>query len=55
MDSASQELIDRYGTEQKRIGPALDLAADSARRIKFRAEVQDYVDISIMPTINLPA
>ena len=34
---------------------ALDLAADSEQRIKFQADVQDYVDMSISSTINLPA
>ena len=37
------------------MGSALDLAADPERRIKFLADVQDYVDMSISSTINLPA
>ena len=32
----------------------MDLAADPERRIKFQADVQDYVDMSITSTINLP-
>ena len=34
---------------------AIDLAADYERRIKFQADVQDYVDMAISSTINLPA
>ena len=34
---------------------ALDLAVDPERRIKFQADVRDYVDMSISSTINLPA
>ena len=33
----------------------MDLAADPERRIKFQEDVQDYVDMSISSTINLPA
>ena len=33
----------------------LDLAVDPERRIKFQADVQDYFDMSISSTINLPA
>ena len=38
-----------------KIGSAPDLAADPERRIKFLADVQDYVDMSISSTTNLPA
>lgn len=54
VDSAAQELIDLYGTEPENIESALDLAGDYKRRIKFQADVQDYVDMSISSTINLP-
>ena len=55
MDSAAQDLIERYGADPDKIESALDLAADPERRIKFQADVQDYVDMSISSTINLPA
>ena len=54
VDSAAQELIDLYGANPDNIESALDLAADYKRRIKFQADVQDYVDMSISSTINLP-
>ena len=54
VDSAAQELIDLYGANPDNIESALDLADDYKRRIKFQADVQDYVDMSISSTINLP-
>jgi ribonucleoside-diphosphate reductase alpha chain len=54
VDSAAAEVIDRYGADPEQIESALDLAADPERRIKFQADVQDYVDQSISSTINLP-
>jgi len=55
VDSAAQELIDLYGANPDKIESALDLAADYERRIKFQADIQDYVDQSISSTINLPS
>jgi len=55
VDSAAQELIDLYGIDPEQVESALDLASDYERRIKFQADVQDYVDMSISSTINLPA
>jgi len=55
VDSAAQELIDLYGVNPENIESALDLAEDYERRIKFQADVQDYVDMSISSTINLPS
>jgi ribonucleoside-diphosphate reductase alpha chain len=52
VDSAAQELIDLYGTDPEDVESALDLASDYERRIKFQADVQDYVDMSISSTIN---
>ena len=55
VDSAAQELIDLYGVDPENIESALDLAEDYERRIKFQADVHDYVDMSISSTINLPS
>tara|TARA_R110000796_G_scaffold59546_1_gene137331 strand:- start:680 stop:2362 length:1683 start_codon:yes stop_codon:yes gene_type:complete len=54
VDSAAQEIIDLYGVKPDGIESALDLASDYKRRMKFQADVQDYVDMSISSTINLP-
>jgi ribonucleoside-diphosphate reductase alpha chain len=55
VDSAAQELIDIYGADPENIESALDLADNYEQRIKFQADVQDYVDMSISSTINLPS
>ena len=55
VDSAAKEIIELYGISPNKIESALDLASNPERRIKFQADIQDYVDMSISSTINLPA
>lgn len=55
VDNCAEGLIREFGVEPERIESAIDLAGDYERRIKFQAEVQDYVDMAISSTINLPA
>ena len=55
VDSAAKEMIDLYGIKPENIESALDLASDYERRLNFQANVQEYVDMSISSTINLPA
>jgi ribonucleoside-diphosphate reductase alpha chain len=55
VDSSAQGLIDHYGTNPDSIESALDLSTNPEQRIKFQADVQDYVDMAISSTINLPA
>lgn len=54
VDGTAQSLIDR-GVNPGSIETALDLAENYEKRIKFQADIQDYVDMSISSTINLPA
>jgi ribonucleoside-diphosphate reductase alpha chain len=54
VDSSAQSVIERYGIDPDTIESAIDLAKNPERRIKFQADVQDYVDQSISSTINLP-
>ena len=54
VDSAAQEMIDLYGTDPNKIESAMDLATDYERRLSFQANIQEYVDMSISSTINLP-
>ena len=51
----AQMMIDLYKLDPKEIETAADLAVDYERRIKFQADVQDYVDMAISSTINLPS
>ena len=55
VDGTAQSLIEQYGADPDKIESALDLSGDYERRIKFQADIQDYVDMSISSTINLPA
>lgn len=55
IDGTAEHLIREYGINPDKIDTALDLANDYERRIKFQADIQDYVDMSISSTINLPA
>ena len=55
VDGTAQALIERYGVAPDTIETALDLSKDYERRLAFQAGVQEYVDMSISSTINLPA
>jgi ribonucleoside-diphosphate reductase alpha chain len=55
VDGTAQELIEQYGADPEKIDTALTLAANPEQRIRFQADIQDYVDQSISSTINLPA
>jgi ribonucleoside-diphosphate reductase alpha chain len=55
VDGTAQTLIQQYGVDPDSIESALDLSTKYEQRIAFQADVQDYVDMSISSTINLPA
>jgi ribonucleoside-diphosphate reductase alpha chain len=55
VDGTAQTLIERYGVDPDSIETAIDLSENYEQRIKFQADVQQYVDMSISSTINLPA
>jgi ribonucleoside-diphosphate reductase alpha chain len=54
VDGTAKLLIHTYGADPEKIESALDLARDWERRVKFQADVQDYVDMAISSTINIP-
>jgi ribonucleoside-diphosphate reductase alpha chain len=54
VDGTAKVMIEEYGVDPDKLEGAIDLAADCERRIKFQADVQDYVDMAISSTINLP-
>ncbi len=54
IDGTAKLLIEKYNLNPEDIETAIDLAKDYERRIKFQADIQDYVDMSISSTINLP-
>jgi len=55
VDSTADLLIKEYGLNPDNIDTAYKLSHDYERRIKFQADIQDYVDMSISSTINLPS
>jgi len=54
IDGTTKVLVEKYGVNPDKIETALDLANDFEKRIAFQADVQDYIDMSISSTINLP-
>jgi len=55
VDTTADQLIKEYGLDPNKIQTAYGLSHDFEKRIKFQADIQDYVDMSISSTINLPA
>lgn len=55
VDGTAQRLIQDYGLNPDNIDTAYKLSHNYEQRIKFQADIQDYVDMSISSTINLPS
>ena len=53
IDHVAQTMVDQ-GVDPETIESATDLASDFERRVKFQADMQDYVDMAISSTCNLP-
>lgn len=54
VDNTAQMMIDQYGLDPDSVDTAAAMAKDPERRIAFQADVQDYVDMAISSTLNLP-
>lgn len=54
VDSVAQEMIDVYGVNPDDLDTAVGLSTDYGRRMAFQADIQDYVDMAISSTINVP-
>lgn len=54
VDATADRLIREYGLAPDSIDTAYKLSNNYEQRIKFQADIQDYVDMSISSTINLP-
>ena len=55
VDATAERLIKEYDVKPDTIDTAYKLSTDYERRIRFQADVQDFVDMSISSTINLPS
>lgn len=53
VDGAAERVI-QEGADPSKLESAADMAVNPEKRIKFQADVQDYVDMSISSTINMP-
>lgn len=54
VDGAAQALANMYSIDPDTLDSAISLSENFEQRIKFQADVQDYVDMAISSTINLP-
>ena len=54
VDSTAEQLIRDYSIQPETIDTAYRLGHNFEQRLKFQADIQDYVDMSISSTINLP-
>ena len=55
VDATADRIIRDTGAAPASIDTAYKLSHDYERRLKFQADIQDYVDMSISSTINLPS
>ena len=55
VDATADRMIKEYAVDPNSIDTAYKLSHDYERRIRFQADIQDYVDMSISSTINLPS
>ena len=55
VDATADNIIKETGCNPEDIETSTTLANNPEKRIKFQADVQDYVDMGISSTINLPA
>lgn len=55
VDATAELMIKEYGIKPESIETAYSMSIAPEKRIKFQADVQDYVDMAISSTINLPA
>ena len=55
VDATASRLIHDFGIHPDSIETAQSLANNYEQRIRFQADVQDYVDMAISSTINLPS
>jgi ribonucleoside-diphosphate reductase alpha chain len=53
VDHTADTLIREYGVNPDKIDTAYSMSGDYEKRIKFQADVQDFIDMSISSTINL--
>ncbi len=53
VDATAERIVQETGVDPNSIDTAYKLSSNYEQRIKFQADIQDYVDMSISSTINL--
>ena len=54
IDNTAKILIEEYDLDADNIDTAATMALNPEKRIKFQAELQEYVDMAISSTLNIP-
>jgi ribonucleoside-diphosphate reductase alpha chain len=54
VDPTAEFIVQKYGIDPDKIETAYKLARRPEQRIRFQADLQDYVDMGISSTLNLP-
>jgi len=55
IDNRAEILMNEFGVKADDIETSYSLAQNPEKRIKFQADIQDYIDMGISSTINLPS
>ena len=54
IDNTAKLLIEKYGLDPESIETAAGMAHTPEKRIAFQADIQEYVDMAISSTLNIP-
>jgi len=55
VDATAEDIINTTGVDPESIETSMSLVDNFEQRVAFQADVQDYVDMAISSTINLPS
>jgi ribonucleoside-diphosphate reductase alpha chain len=55
VEATAERLIKEYSINPQDIETSISLTADPERRVKFQADIQDYVDMAVSSTLNVGA
>jgi len=53
VEATAERLIKEYGIDPEGIETSISLTSDPERRVKFQADIQDYVDMAVSSTLNV--
>lgn len=53
VEATAERLIKEYGVDPDSIETSISLCSEPERRVKFQADIQDYVDMAVSSTLNV--